>query len=113
MAVTGLPSPLNDVSTVGFVVQNAIPSFEYFLAATVIPIESSVRVVDPRPIGVITRRIARCIRVGFGGGGGGGGGDGIGVNVIGGSDGFKSEELGMSWRRGNGSFSGKREKEKN
>lgn len=47
LAMPRFPAPFGDVSSVGFVVQKTVPSFENLLAAAVVPIESSVWIVDP------------------------------------------------------------------
>lgn len=67
----GLPTPLDDIKSVGFVTGNAIPTLEYLLTGVVVPCRSDRRIVDPLPIGVIAESsIRRYLIVCFGGFGG-------------------------------------------
>ena len=89
MAVLRLPTPLGDLEGVGFVVTEAVPSFEDLFAATVVGGGSGVGVVDPRAEGEVA-------------------GEGSGV-------GFRGEEGGGAvgvWG-GEGSAFGEGEKEEN
>jgi hypothetical protein len=51
----GLPAPLGEFQSVGFVVGDAIPALEYLLARSVVPrgLRVGVGIVDPRPIRVV------------------------------------------------------------
>lgn len=64
----GLPTPVDDIKSVGFVTGNAIPTLEYLLTGVVVPCRSDRRIVDPLPIGVIAESsIRRYLIVCFGG----------------------------------------------
>lgn len=53
IAAVRLPSPLGDLEGVGFVVTEAVPSFEDLFAAAVVPSGSGIRFVDPRAVGEV------------------------------------------------------------
>lgn len=61
----GLPTPVDDIKSVGFVTGNAIPTLEYLLTGMVVPCRSDRRIVDPLPIGVIAESIRRYLIVCF------------------------------------------------
>lgn len=53
ITVLRLPSPCRDLETIGFVVTNAIPSFEDLFTITSVPGGSGVGVVDPGAVGEV------------------------------------------------------------
>lgn len=64
ITLPGLPPPLVEIASVGFVAGNTVPALEYLLARVVVPRRSGIRFVNPRPVGVVARPGRSCSRVG-------------------------------------------------
>ena len=51
----GLPTPLDNIQTIGFITGNAIPSLENLLTCVIIRRRSHTGIIDPNPIRIIVR----------------------------------------------------------
>ena len=51
----GLPMPLDNIQTIGFITGNAIPSLENLLTCVIIRRRSHTGIIDPHPIRIIAR----------------------------------------------------------
>ena len=51
----GLPTPLDNIQTIGFITGNGIPSLENLLTCVIIRRRSHTGIIDPHPIWIIAR----------------------------------------------------------